>query len=139
MRKLLLLAAAAAPLLAAASPGSLDVTVTGLKNTRGALIACLWNEKSGFPTCQKSPSAVKLKAPITGATVKVTFPNVAPGSYAVSVQHDEDSDGKLKTNFIGMPKEGVGVSNNPGGIPSFGKAEVRVNGNGAITIQMRYL
>jgi uncharacterized protein (DUF2141 family) len=22
---------------------------------------------------------------------------------------------RLKTNFIGMPKEGVGISNNPGG------------------------
>ena len=138
MRRLLALAAAT-PLLLAASPGSLDVTVTGLKNTRGSLIACLWTEKSGFPTCQKSPTAIKLKSAITGSTVKVTFPNVVPGSYAVSVQHDEDSDGKLKTNFIGMPKEGVGVSNNPGGIPSFGKAEVRVTGNGAITIQMRYL
>ncbi len=134
-----LFAIAGAPLLLAASAGSLDVTVTGLKNTRGALIACLWNEKSGFPTCQKSPTAIKLKAAITGSSVKVTFPNVAPGSYAISVQHDEDGDGKLKTNFIGMPKEGVGVSNNPGGIPSFGKAEVRINGNAAISIQMRYL
>ena len=134
-----LLALAVAPFLLASSAGSLEVTVTGLKNTKGALIACLWSEKSGFPTCQKSPTAIKLKSAITGSTVKVTFPNVAPGSYAVSVQHDEDGDGKLKTNFIGMPKEGVGVSNNPGGIPSFGKAEVRVTGNGAITIQMRYL
>jgi hypothetical protein len=33
----------------------------------------------------------------------------------------------------------VGVSNNPGGIPSFTKALVRVNGNGAISITMRYL
>ena len=38
-----------------------------------------------------------------------------------------------------MPKEGVGVSNNPGGIPNFGKAQVRVNGYGAIAVTMRYL
>jgi uncharacterized protein (DUF2141 family) len=126
-------------LLANTAPGNLDVTVSGIKNTRGALLVCLWKDKTGFPTCGKSKSAVRLRSPVSGSTMKVTFRNVAPGSYAVSVEHDEDGDGKLKTNFIGMPKEGVGVSNNPGGIPSFGKAQVRVNGNGAIAITIRYL
>jgi uncharacterized protein (DUF2141 family) len=126
-------------LIANSGGGSLDVIVTGIASTRGNLIACLWKEKAGFPTCQKSPSAVVLKAPITGATMRVSFKGVAPGTYAVSVQHDADSDGKLKTNFIGMPKEGVGISNNPGGMPSFTKSLVRVTGDGVITVRMRYL
>jgi uncharacterized protein (DUF2141 family) len=129
-----------APLLVANSGGgSLDVIVTSIGSTRGNLIACLWKEKAGFPICQKSPSAVVLKAPITGATMRVSFKGVAPGLYAVSVHHDADSDGKLKTNFIGMPKEGVGISNNPGGMPNFAKSLVRVNGDGVITVRMRYL
>ena len=126
-------------LIAAGEPGQLDVTVSGIKSTKGALLACLWKDKVGFPICGKSKTAVKLRTAISGGTMRVSFRNVAPGNYAVSVEHDEDGDGKLKTNFIGMPKEGVGVSNNPGGIPSFTKALVRVNGNGAISITMRYL
>ncbi len=138
MRKFLLLAALPFA-VGAGEPGQLDVTVGGLKSTKGMLLACLWKDKVGFPTCGKSKSAVKIRTAITGSTMRVSFRNVAAGSYAVSIEHDEDNDGKLKTNFIGMPKEGVGISNNPGGIPSFGKAQVRVNGNGVISITMRYL
>ena len=43
------------------------------------------------------------------------FDNAAPGKYAVSVFHDENSNGKMDTNFVGMPKEGVGASNNAKG------------------------
>jgi uncharacterized protein (DUF2141 family) len=39
------------------------------------------------------------------------FPGVAPNTYAVSVFHDENSNGKLDTNFMGIPREGVGASN----------------------------
>jgi uncharacterized protein (DUF2141 family) len=139
MKRGALFAMFAAPLLVANTNGALSVTVTGIKSTKGQLIACLWTEKSGFPTCAKNKSAVKRKLAISGGTMAVSFPNVAPGTYAITVEHDEDGDGKLKTNFIGMPKEGVGVSNNPGGIPSWSKAQVRVNGNGSISIKMRYL
>ena len=131
--------AALALLAGNASPAAVTVTVTGIAHTRGTLIACLWSEKKGFPTCQKSPSASKQTVAITGSTMRLRFRNVAPGSYAVSVQHDEDGDGKLKTNFIGMPKEGVGISNNPGGIPGWQKAQVEVSGDTALSIRMRYL
>jgi uncharacterized protein (DUF2141 family) len=138
MRSLLLLGAL--PLLiAAGGPGTLDVTVTGIKHTRGTLLTCIYKDKTGFPTCQKSPSAIKQKGPITGATMHVRFTGLTPGAYAVSVHHDEDGDGKLKTNFIGMPKEGVGVSNNPGGMPSYGKSTVNIGPGSAISITMRYL
>jgi uncharacterized protein (DUF2141 family) len=39
------------------------------------------------------------------------FFHVAPGTYAVSVFHDENSNGKLDTNLMGIPREGVGASN----------------------------
>jgi uncharacterized protein (DUF2141 family) len=139
MKKLLLPLFAAPLLIGAGGTSSLEVNVSGIANTRGNLIACLWTEKSGFPTCQKSKSAVKQTLKITGASMKVKFSGIAPGTYAVSVQHDEDANGKLKTNFIGMPKEGVGISNNPGGIPGWSKSQVRVNGAGAISVTMRYL
>lgn len=37
---------------------------------------------------------------------------LGPGEYGLSVYHDLDSDGELKTNFIGIPREPVGMSNN---------------------------
>ena len=126
-------------LLAASGPASLDVTVSGLKHNRGNMIACVWKDKAGFPTCQKSKTAISQTLKVSGTTMKVRFNNLAPGSYAVSIQHDEDGDGKLKTNFIGMPKEGVGISNNPGGIPGWSKSQLQVSPGSAISITMRYL
>ena len=131
--------AAMLPLLIGNTSGSLTVNVSGLKNTKGQLIACLWATKASFPTCSKNGSAVKLKLAISGSSMSVTFPNVTPGTYSVTIEHDEDSNGKLKTNIIGMPKEGVGVSNNPGGIPSWSKALIRVSGNVVISVKVRYL
>ncbi|MCB2089061.1 MAG: DUF2141 domain-containing protein [Sphingomonadaceae bacterium] len=139
---LALLAAVSLPATSAAgnSPaGAVTVSVSGLKHTRGKLIACLWREKPGFPTCQKSKSARRQTIAITGNTMRITFPDVAPGQYAVTIQHDEDSDGKLDTNFIGMPKEGVGVSNNPGGMPGWKKSLVPVAGDTSIAVTIRYL
>jgi len=40
------------------------------------------------------------------------FKGLKPGKYAVSVMHDEDKDGELKTSMGGRPKEWWGVSNN---------------------------
>ena len=123
----------------AAEPASLTVAVTGIRNTHGALLACVFKEPAGFPTCQKSPSAIRQRLKISGSAMSVRFPDLAPGTYAVTVQHDEDGDGKLKTNFIGIPQEGVGISNNPGGIPRWNKAVITLSGARTIAITMRYL
>lgn len=142
-----------AMLMLAASPALADggskeppvsVTVTGLRSTKGQLVACLWSQKAGFPVCDKNSGIPRVVAPISGTTVRLSFPAVAPGQYVVVVYHDEDSDGKMKRNFIGMPQEGVGVSNNPAGRPSFEKAQFRVDAGRdaagrAIAIKLRYL
>ena len=135
---------AACATLALAEPapvqaGSLTVNVTGLHSGKGKLVACLWRSKDGFPSCEKSPAATRLVVPVTATTMALSFARVAPGSYAVTVFHDEDGNGRMKRNLIGMPAEGVGASNNPGGMPGFAKSLFRVGGDGAITVKMRYL
>ncbi len=134
------LAAAALPAAAQPAPqASLKIAVTGLHSTRGKLVACLWRGKQGFPSCEKSAGATKLVVPVSATAMELTFANVAPGSYAVTIHHDEDGDGRMKHNMIGMPAEGVGVSNNPGGMPGFAKSLFRVDGTSAIAVKMRYL
>jgi len=151
IENLKLAAALALPLLVAAGGGlasevraqaqstSLAVTVTGLKSAQGKLVACLWRDKAGFPSCARSRTARRVSLPVSAATMQVSFPDLAPGRYAVTVEHDENGDGKMGRNFIGMPTEGVGASNNPGGMPGFDKSLVRIDGAGAITVRMRYL
>jgi uncharacterized protein (DUF2141 family) len=64
-----------------------------------------------------------------GRTVRVTFPNVKPGTYAVKVFHDINSNGKLDTSWIGWPQEPYGFSNDAPvnmGPPSFKLAAITV-------------
>lgn len=124
-------------LLAASGPASVDVTVTGLRSTKGALSVCVMTDKASFPACAKS--GTKQRVAITGTIVRVRFTGLATGRYAVTAFHDEDGDGKLKANFIGMPREGVGVSGKAGGIPSFDEAAISVAPGTAVTLAMRYL
>jgi uncharacterized protein (DUF2141 family) len=61
----------------------------------------------------------------------VRFAGIAPGTYAVSVFHDENANGKLDTNFMGIPREGVRASNNAKGHlgpPKFNAAAFRFAG-----------
>jgi uncharacterized protein (DUF2141 family) len=51
---------------------------------------------------------VKSTDPLT-----LTFSDLKPGTYAVMVMHDENGNGKLDSNMLGIPKEGYGFSNNP--------------------------
>lgn len=71
------------------------------------------------------------------------FSGIAPATYAISVFHDENSDGKLATNFIGIPREGVGASNNAKGRfgpPKFDAAAFRFTGGRLdLKITMDYL
>jgi len=51
--------------------------------------------------------------PPRGEDASFTFKDLKPGSYAVMITHDENGNGKLDTNVMGMPLEGYGFSNNP--------------------------
>lgn len=52
-------------------------------------------------------------APPRGEDANFAFKDLKPGSYAVMITHDENGNGKLDTNVVGMPLEGYGFSNNP--------------------------
>ena len=70
------------------------------------------------------------------------FNDVAPGVYAVSTTHDENSNNKMDTGFMGKPKEGYGASNNPQNklsAPSFDQCKITVDASGkSVDIELRY-
>ena len=67
-----------------------------------------------FP--QKDDKAVAhYTAEISDRQAYCEFSGIAPGTYAASAFHDENSNGKLDTNFMGIPREGVAASNDARG------------------------
>ena len=70
------------------------------------------------------------------------FSNLAPGRYAAIAFHDENGNGKLDKNFLGVPTEPYGFSNNVQGFlgpPTFDAAALDIgDGNAAIRITLVY-
>lgn len=107
-----LLAATGAVLTATAAPalaGTVTITVTELRNTKGVVRACMTTKESIFPKCIKDPASHRTVVP-AGETVTIRFENVKPGEYAIALLHDENNNGKAD-RVLGMaPKEGYGFS-----------------------------
>lgn len=92
-------------------PGScvLTIEVTGLRNGHGAV---LFKIVSNGKFVQKGSAVIDEKT-MTASTV-VTLPK---DDYSISVFHDENGNGVLDHNIVGMPTEGYGFSNNPPKMP----------------------
>ncbi len=91
--------------------GDIDVTVTGVSNQKGEIMVALFDSPEGFP--QNPGKAIKLgKSPAQKGDIVVHLKDVPPGKYAIALFHDTNGDAILNTNFLGIPKEGYGVSNN---------------------------
>jgi len=117
--------------------GNVTVSVRNVSNAQGTITAALCDKATFLKRC----SAVKTQSASAG-TVMLSFPEVAPGRYAVTVYHDENSNRKLDRNLIGMPTEGYGFSRDAPirmGPPAFDDAAFEVEQDGAaIVISLRY-
>jgi outer membrane protein len=87
----------------------------------GAVIAMLFNTSSTFVDLRDPVKVVTLPH---GGTAPGRITDLASGEYALVVYHDENSNGRLDENFIGIPNEPLGFSNRywPQGPPTFAKA-----------------
>lgn len=89
----------------------LTVHVTDLRNQHGQLIFAVFKTADGFPTDPDKAVYWEIK-PAAGKTVDFTV-SLPPGRYGASVLHDENKNGKMDKNAIGIPVEGYGETNNP--------------------------
>jgi uncharacterized protein (DUF2141 family) len=93
---------------------TLTVRITGARNTKGQIGVTLFQDAQGFPD-DTSKALRQQSVDIDPSTMsaQVTFKDLPQGTFAVSVLHDENGNGKMDKNFMGMPKEGYGASKNP--------------------------
>lgn len=122
--------------------GTLVVEIEGLRNIEGSISLSLFRSAQGFPddTAAVFRSATQQ---LTGdATPVFRFGDLQYGHYAISILHDENENGELDTNLLGVPSEGFGFSNNPRigfGAPSFESCRFRFEGlEITLSISMKY-
>jgi len=139
----LLAATVAACLAFPAAAATLEIAVTGVRNAAGLVRLCLWTAPNGFPDCtDPQASARREMAPARPGEVTFRLDHIMPGTYAVTVFHDERETGKVATNFLGIPRDGLGASNDPKsrfGPPSFADAAFRLGtADARIAVTMVY-
>ena len=116
--------------------GDLTVNVSGLKNNNGKVIIAVSDSKENYETKGAEPFR-RIVSTITNLRAEVVFKYLPLGEYAIKVSHDENGNGELDTNFLGIPKEDYAFSNNAGGWfgpPNYKKAKFKFSKNMAIKI-----
>lgn len=133
--------AAAAVAADPACPG-IHVKVLDIRNSAGSVACALFESPQGFPVefLRSATSVMVIK--VRKSQARCDFEDIPPGTYALAVIHDENMDGKLGTNALGIPKEGYGFSNGAKawlGAPSFEAASFPYDGRGLeLTVTLSY-
>jgi uncharacterized protein (DUF2141 family) len=139
---LLIALAASAAYAQSKAADALRVEIVGLHNDQGQVMCALFPSAAGFPS-DISKATGSASVQIHDGKTVCEFAKVAPGSYAVSAFHDENSNGKLDKKWLVIPAEGVGASNDAKGSmgpPKFDDARFEYKGGPlTLTIHIVYL
>ena len=104
------LIAAAFALPMAASAAEVLVRITGLSEPLGQVGCSLFAGPAGVPKDSAGAGQLWQAADAKGVTCR--YSDVPEGTYAVSIGHDLNGNKRVDANFIGLPTEQWGVSNN---------------------------
>jgi len=122
-------------------PG-IHVKILDIRNSTGTIACALFESPAGFPSEFLHSATNVMIIKIRKSQARCDFMDIPPGTYAMVVIHDENMNGKLDTNALGIPKEGYGFSNNAKkwlGTPSFSDASFSYDGqNVDLTMSLNY-
>lgn len=137
--KAVVLCCLAAVMPVAARAADVTVTVTDVRDAKASIRMALYADADTFRHEAQAQQVISVSA--QAGSVTGTFHDVAPGTYAVIVYHDENANGKLDMILGMFPDEGWGLSNDPTviGPPQFDESAFGVGADGAkITVPLHY-
>ncbi len=118
------------------SQHTLKVEISGIKKIEGALEVCLFDSPDNY-----MKEAIKcFWIDVSKDLMECKFDSLSSTSYAVVIIQDLNGNEDLDTNFMGIPKEPYGFSNNPSttfGPPSFDGASFELGGHKTINIKLK--
>jgi uncharacterized protein (DUF2141 family) len=128
--------------LAQASCPGIHVKILNISNNRGTVACALFESPDGFPLEYLRYATNIMVIKIRDTQARCDFLDIPPGTYALAVSHDENMNGKLDANWLGIPTEGYGFSNDAKAVlsaPSFAAARFQYDGhNLELTISLQY-
>jgi uncharacterized protein (DUF2141 family) len=111
--------------------GEIKVEVVGFDSDEGVVRVLIFNKnvENGFPTNFSIAYEQRIEN-IHNKKAEIIFKDLPFDDYAISVHHDKNNNGVLDKNWVGIPTEAIGASNNPKaflGPPSFDDAKITLN------------
>jgi outer membrane protein len=118
----------------ASDAADLTVSLRGAPEA-GSLVFQIYDDADAFGRFRDPSSEILIPSKSDG---QYLLKNVGEGELALLVYFDENDNGALDRNFIGIPRELIGLSNNyrPKGPPSFDRASLSVTDDTAIEVEM---
>ncbi len=120
--------------------GDLRVIVKNFKSDEGKANVIMYKDAYTFPD-KPDRSYRTIWTTIKNGIVDVTFKDIPYGEYAFAAYHDINDNHRLDQNFIGIPIEGIAISNDAKGfvMPRFKDAKVLLNSpNKTIVMSISY-
>lgn len=121
---------------------NIHVKILNIKNSTGNVACALFESSVGFPDEYLHFATNIMVIKIRDNQTHCDFKDIAPGTYALAVVHDENMNGKLDTKWLGIPTEGYGFSRDAKallGAPSFSSASFPYDGQDLdLTISLHY-
>ncbi len=122
-------------------PG-IHVKILNVRNSTGTVDCALFDSPEGFPIEALFSARKVMVMKVQNKEARCDFEEIPRGTYALAVFHDENMNGKLDTNWLGIPKEGYAFSNDVKALlaaPSFSDASFQYDGGIIdLTISLHY-
>jgi uncharacterized protein (DUF2141 family) len=107
---------------------TVKVSLSGLNKATGQILFSLYESADGFPDQPKKAFQIG-SVPVHSRYLTISIESLPPGKYALAIIHDENGNGRLDKNKLGIPIEPVGFSNNVMGAfgpPKFQRAQFNI-------------
>jgi uncharacterized protein (DUF2141 family) len=111
--------------------------ISNFENNKGICRACIFNSDEAF---KKSKPLQCVQTTVSNKATQAVFTNIPDGTYALFVFHDTNNNGKMDTNFLGIPKEGYGASLNKlpfAAAPKFDANKFSLTGSTTLTLGIK--
>jgi len=116
---------------------AVDTEIRAMISPGGEISAGVFTGQDEFPR----PPVDRVKVTPSAKTLRLTFPDLEPGEYAIGVYQDLNGNGRLDATVARNPTEPWGISNNPrpkGRSPNWDEAKFTLPPEGAkIVIELR--
>ncbi|MEC7263142.1 MAG: DUF2141 domain-containing protein [Bacteroidota bacterium] len=88
---------------------TISVHVNNVSSKKGKVSVAVYNSDETFLSFERVLTTKSVQANEGSVVLKIA--NLPAGEYALAVFHDENGNGKLDTNWLGIPREKVAFSN----------------------------